>query len=179
MSWLGYVWPSSIDEFYPATTNSFPQIPDAMYQVDAGLNSATGVEFFDSQKRRTSAVAPGIASLANSSPHYVNIQQEEERNGDEEQQVSFVTTRDVSAGEELFLFYGDEWHERYQKKLVSSTEYETLEDYQDRLSEMNLPLDQDKRNKLYEPKKPRLETDDDDDFMEYVNDIIDNYDPSN
>lgn len=183
LSWLGYVWPSEPDFFYRATQDSFPTIPQAMYKVDPGLNGATSLKFRDDDKNRVSAFAPGIASLVNSGgPDLVNIKSLKKK-----RQISFVARHDLKAGSELFLHYGDIWHERLEERQTSQVEYDTLEDYNTNiLPNKTLPTEQDKRNKITQKKRKQLEMDDDDEFQDgsfnnalegikkYMNDVLGN-----
>jgi hypothetical protein len=160
LSWLGYVWPKEPDYFYNATQASFPKIPKAMYKVDPGLNAATSLKFRDEYKERVSAFAPGIASLVNSNPDLINIKSTKEG-----ELISFSSKKEIKAGSELFLYYGDLWHKRFNKRQESEVEYDTLQDYhKDVLPTLDLPTEQDKRDKLAKKKRKKLDVDDDDEF---------------
>jgi len=182
LSWLGYIWPAEPDFFYQATQASFPLIPQAMYKVDAGLNGATSLKFRDENKNRISAFAPGLASMVNSDKDWVNIKSVKKHH-----QISFVARKDIDAGSELFLYYGDLWNELLEAKQESEVEYDTIDDYNEHvLPELRLPTEQDKRNILAQQQRKKLEMDDDDEFdgtggyhsveqniKEYIDDIVD------
>jgi hypothetical protein len=160
LSWLGYVWPMEPDYFYNAPQASFPTIPKAKYKVDPGLNAATSLKFRNEYNKRVSAFAPGIASLVNSDPDLINIQSIKKG-----ELIFFSSREQVKAGSELFLFYGDLWHKRFHQRQTSELEYDTLEDYhKDVLPYLDLPTEQDKRDKLAKKKRKKLEVDDDDEF---------------
>jgi hypothetical protein len=169
-SWLAYVWPAEPDAFYPATRASFPTIPSYMYKVDTGLNAATSLKFRNSNHERIHAFAPGIASLVNSSPEFVNIQSVKRRN-----HVSFVAREEIDAGTELFLHYGTIWHERYAENQTSETEYDSLEDYNSNiLPSINLPTEQEKRRQLLKKPRKTLQVDDDEEMEERAAHIMSN-----
>ena len=77
-SWLGYIYPSHIDTFWPTYEDQvFPEIPMQLYNVDEGLNSVKNKALkYTDGKRIVSAFSPGIASLVNSDPRLVNIERE-------------------------------------------------------------------------------------------------------
>jgi hypothetical protein len=143
LSWLGYVWPDKIDAFYHTYHDgSFPTVPNSMYKVDEGLNSAEGTYFYDADGFRVSAFAPGVASLANSDPEYVNLEQDADTDG----KYSFRAMDNIPAGTELFLDYGSEWHARFEAKEDSPDHYETLEEHMRVIKNLDLPNEERKRN---------------------------------
>lgn len=130
LSWLGYIYPAAPDFFHNATTDSFPTIPDGMYLVNHGLNAASTLKFYKDGER-VSTFAPGIASLANSDPEDFNMKKH--KSGDDSP-VTFFAAEDISAGDELLLNYGKQWHKRLKKKQKSAKEYDTLQDFEKFLS---------------------------------------------
>lgn len=166
--WLAYIWPREPDALYQATRDSFPTIPSSMYQVDTGLNGATSLKFRNSQKERINAFAPGIASLVNSSPDYVNIQSVKRRN-----QVSFIAREDIEAGTELFLNYGETWHARFEELQSSETQYDSLDDYNTNiLPSLDLASEEEKRNKLNQQTRKSLDVDSDEDEEQVAQVVI-------
>jgi hypothetical protein len=169
-SWLAYIWPAEPDAFYQASRASFPTIPSSMYKVDTGLNGATCLKFRNSDRERIHAFAPGIASLVNSSPDFVNIQSVKHGN-----QVSFVARDDMEAGTELFLHYGEIWHERFTELQMSETEYDSLEGYNANiLPYMKLPTEEKKRRNFFKKPRKSLDVDDDEELENHAVDIASN-----
>jgi len=143
LSWLGYVWPEHPDTFYPTyDAGSFPEVPASFYQVDEGLNGAEGTYFYDAEGLRVSAFAPGVASLANSDPDRVNLEQDRNAGGT----YSFRAAVNIPAGSELFLDYGPRWNERYDEKQNSPDHYDTLEEHLGKIADKHLQSEHDKRN---------------------------------
>jgi hypothetical protein len=198
LSWLGYVWPTEIDAFYPSYHDgSFPYLHRHFYLTPEGLNGADDGLFFyadgDQQEVPINALAPGMASLLNSHGDLVNVHLDvdsltndfdENEEGDEDSSnnnscsnsyegahysphygVSFVADDDIAAGSELFIYYGDEWHSRYENKLqLGVAAYDTFEQYtENHVNDLVFPTEQDKRDQLMAMnereavKKERLE----------------------
>lgn len=84
-SWLGYVWPEepqALAELPDTFVFSFPAVPSRLWDFDAGLNDADGIEFYADDlndamyerfpdfepSQKVSAFVPGVASLANHGP---------------------------------------------------------------------------------------------------------------
>lgn len=152
-SWLSYVWPSEPGAFHhEGEMNPFPTFPDELKDYDDGLNHADGLEFYMDDyaddreaeegrlhrdkrpRRRISALAPGLASLANSHPRMYNLDRQYlASRADYAGQVApwqpgagaftphhgveFVATKGIRAGMELLLDYGEEWHASFLKKV--------------------------------------------------------------
>lgn len=137
LSWLRYVWPKEIDAFYPTyDAPVFPSIPSSFF-MEGGLNAARGTNFRDG-KERVSAFSPGIASLANSDRHFANIETVDpgrrratptDAAFTPHHGVTFRVTQTIPAGTELLLDYGEEWHNRYQKRIRSRTDFKSKEEW--------------------------------------------------
>ena len=134
-SWLGYVWPEepgALADLGDGFDFSFPAVPSDLWDFDAGLNDADGLEFYVDDpddasverfpdyepNRRASALAPGIASLANCHEDMANVDRmygmsRRDHAGQEapwhagagaftpHHGIEFVAVRDVAEGMEL------------------------------------------------------------------------------
>jgi len=136
-----------------------------MYRVNHGLNAARTLKFY-ANNTRVSAFAPGIASIANSNLDNFNMKKMKSKGAGNDAPVTFYATQDIYAGSELLLNYGKKWHKRFDEKIKSATEYDTLEDYQSFLKKKKLPTEEDKRRKLAKMRR-KLDTDDDDEFDDW------------
>jgi len=173
-SWLAYIWPAKPDTFYhKRNEGSYPTIPSSFYLQNEGLNGAEGLIFRENvggKKKRLSVFAPGLASLVNSEPLLVNLEQAPGPKNPLESgsqsssseaaaaafapphhKVAFSSIRDIPAGSELYLDYGRRWHERHEDMVDrEDDELEDLEDYMDRVEDWgaDLPSEAEKRSRM-------------------------------
>ena len=139
-SWLGYVWPKHVGAMIDLYQDKpFPNIEPGLRKMDPGLQLADGIDFFMDDYNensdedhepsvRINAFSPGIASLANHDGDFVNLDRSYDTSlVDYETQAApwdagvgaftphhrmmYTTYRDVTKGMELFLDYGQEFHD--------------------------------------------------------------------
>ena len=155
LSWLGYIWPKEYEAFYWSTKDSFPPIPWSMYGVQDGLSTADSLEFYDMDEERISAFAPGLPSMVNSKLFQANLHMGEIEMEDDfipgQHSYSYAPMEvsvDVSAGSELFLDYGRQFHTQLQETLESPVEFDPLQDYLNSMDFSDLPTEEQKRAQM-------------------------------
>ena len=166
LSWLGYVYPEEPNAFWHTSTEAFPYIHPSHYKINEGLTYVQDMPFVDAFGNPVNAFVPGIATMANSHQEQANIDrdptshktdflasgtstfQQQPRPYSTNYGVHFVATRDIPAGSELFLDYGDLWHDQYAFKYdgdylgFTSTPSEYLAD-----KNITIPTESQKRNR--------------------------------
>lgn len=174
---------SYLDGVYPHIPGAHYATPEGLNGADLGLYYFYLSEKYHGEKIPINVFAPGIASLVNSHYEFVNVAMDSEESitlnaetADQEEDEmfdpleraqtlsysplapgsGFVALHDVEAGSELFIYYGDEWHDRYDEKIEHQDQshthkgipdYEDLEHYWVEVDFDTLPSEQDKRNK--------------------------------
>jgi SET domain len=161
LSWLGYVYPEEPDAFWHSSMEAFPSIHPSHYKIDEGLSLVEGMPFVNAFGDPVNAFVPGIAAMANSHQEHANIDRDPTSHKNEvvhssshplpytpHHGVHFIATKDIPAGSELFLDYGDDWHDQYDFKHKNgfvefeSTPAEYMED-----RDIIIPTENDKRGK--------------------------------
>ncbi len=171
------------DEAYPEIPAGHYPTPEGLNGADQGLFYFYLSEKTEGDKIPISVFAPGIASLVNSHFDWANVAMDSEESitlnaetGDEDDDEmldpfeggrlssfsrlapgsGFVAQVDVEAGSELFIYYGDEWHDRYEEEVQSQTDsnnhkgipdYDDLESHWTEVDFDALPSEREKREK--------------------------------
>jgi len=151
--------------------NKFP--PDGLSSATTTTTTTTtsthsGNTAAAGRSSRMSFFSPGIASLANSHEEHWNLQfktttNDDDDDDDEQQPLTsrFETVKPIVAGSELFLNYGALFHRRLTIRSLSTLstttttvnhtkndDYETLDDYNEKINFTLLPTEHDKRQML-------------------------------
>ena len=155
----------------------FPDGDPAAPPIKSGLKYQ---QQFILEGRRMNAFVPGIASMVNSDESWDNIyftpNTEDHDDGHFQyyddhdtghrsryHHNGFMTNQYVPAGSELFLYYGEDYHHALTAKQVTNKDYETLDDYKEKLDFSTVATEEQKRS-LLNTTSMRLRTDDDADF---------------